>query len=507
MNTIVPSKQEFLDAVRSGRILPLYTVTDRPALTPMSALEALRSGGHAVLLESARVNERTGRYSFVTADPYLIFRSKGENVELSLPATPAGKYGRRASVNKKPLLKLRELLANYRTERIEGLPPFTGGAAGFFSYDFVRQFEAVSQHAKRDLDIPEAYFVFVDLVVAFDHLLDRSWIIVNPGAREQEMGFRRPDPDQWERLYDEAAVRLMATEEKLRARVLPGPPASARTGGGQVRLEPNMPREAFLSMVLRCKEYIAAGDIYQANLSQRFTAAIGGADPLHLYQVLREINPSPFAAFLDFEGLQLVSSSPERLVRLVKGVADTRPIAGTRRRGSDNAETRGLSAELLTNEKERAEHIMLLDLERSDLGRVCDFGTVVVDELMVVEDYSHVIHIVSNVRGRLSPGKDGCDLIRAVFPGGTITGVPKVRCMEIIDELEPVARGPYTGSIGYLANTGDLDLNIIIRTVVVKDQQAHVQVGAGIVADSSPQREYDETLEKAEALKRAIERL
>ncbi len=507
MKTIAPTKQEFLAAARDGRILPLHALIDPPALTPVAALEALRLRGHAVLLESARVNERTGRYSFVTAEPYLIFRSKDENVELSLSATPAGKYGRRATVNKKPLLKLRELLANYRTERIEGLPPFTGGAVGFFSYDFVRQFEAVPQKAKRDLDIPEAYFVFVDLVVAFDHLLGRCWIIVNPGAREQEMGYRRPDPDQWERMYDEAVVRLSATEEMLRARVLQGPSRLAGSGGGLVRLEPNMPREDFEAMVLRCKEYIAAGDIYQANLSQRFTANIGALDPLHLYQVLREINPSPFAAFLDFEGLQLVSSSPERLVRLVKGVADTRPIAGTRRRGSDSSETQGLSAELLTNEKERAEHIMLLDLERSDLGRVCDYGTVLVDELMVVEDYSHVIHIVSNVRGTLSPGKDACDLIRAVFPGGTITGVPKVRCMEIIDELEPVARGPYTGSIGYLANTGDMDMNIIIRTFVVKDQKAHVQVGAGIVADSVPQREFEETLEKAEALEKAVERL
>ncbi len=506
MDTIVPSKQEFLDAARSGSILPLYALIDQPALTPVAALEALRSGGHAVLLESARVNERTGRYSFITAEPYLIFRSRGENVELSLPATPTGKYGRRATVNKKPLLKLRELLSNYRTERIEGLPPFTGGAVGFFSYDFVRQIEAVPQRAQRDLDIPEAYFVFVDLVIAFDHLQGRSWIIVNPGAREQEMGYRKPGPDQWERLYDEATARLSATAGKLRTHPT-FPPAVEKTGGRQVRLEPNMPREAFESMVVRCKEYIAAGDIYQANLSQRFTAAIGAVDPLHLYQVLREINPSPFAAFLDFEGLQLVGSSPERLVRLAQGVADTRPIAGTRRRGSDHAETRGLSAELLTNEKERAEHIMLLDLERSDLGRVCDYGTVAVDELMVVEDYSHVIHIVSNVRGTLSAGKDACDLIGAVFPGGTITGVPKVRCMEIIDELEPVARGPYTGSIGYLANTGDLDLNIIIRTFVVMDGKAHVQVGAGIVADSQPQREYDETLEKAEALKRAVERL
>ncbi len=260
-------------------------------------------------------------------------------------------------------------------------------------------------------------------------------------------------------------------------------------------------------MVRRCKEYIAAGDIYQANLSQRLSAAIGNADPLRLYRILRTINPSPFAAFLDFGDLQLVSSSPERLVRLREGVADTRPIAGTRRRGTDQAEMRELSAELLTNEKERAEHIMLLDLERNDLGKVCEYGTVSVDEFMVVEDYSHVIHIVSNVRGSLAPGRDAFDLVGAVFPGGTITGVPKVRCMEIIDELEPVARGPYTGSIGYFSNTGDMDLNIIIRTFVIKDGHAYIQAGAGIVADSDPEREYFETLQKAEALKKALEML
>jgi anthranilate/para-aminobenzoate synthase component I len=268
-----------------------------------------------------------------------------------------------------------------------------------------------------------------------------------------------------------------------------------------------MTQADFESMVRCCKEYIAAGDIYQANLSQRFTAKIGNTDPLQLYTVLRDINPSPFAAYLDFGDLQLVSSSPERLISLRGGVAETRPIAGTRRRGGDRAETQELSAELLTNEKERAEHIMLLDLERNDLGKVCGYGTVQVDEMMVVEDYSHVIHIVSNVRGELTAGRDAFDLVRAVFPGGTITGVPKVRCMEIIDELEPVARGPYTGSIGYISNAGDMDLNIIIRTFVIKDHMAHVQVGAGIVADSDPEREYFETLQKAEALKRALERL
>jgi aminodeoxychorismate synthase component I len=508
MDSISPPKKEFLDCVRSGTILPLCAELDGSLLTPLAALEAVRTDGFPVLLESARVNDKTGRYSFVAADPYLIFKSRGENVELNLPATPAGKYGKRASMQRKPLAKLRELLANYRTGRVPGLPPFMGGAIGFFSYDFVHQFETLPRRARVDLDIPEAYFIFVDRVVAFDHLMHKAWVIVNPGAREQELGFRRPDPEQWERYYDEAAERVGALHAKLTQHCTqvdargPGKSAAQR-----IRLASNLTQAEFESMVRQCKEYIAAGDIYQANLSQRLSASLGNADLLRLYRVLREINPSPFAAYLDFGDLQLVSSSPERLIRLYDKTVDTRPIAGTRKRGVDSTETQDLSAELLTNEKERAEHIMLLDLERNDLGKVCDYGTVEVDEMMVVEDYSHVIHIVSNVRGTLKEGKDCFDLVRAVFPGGTITGVPKVRCMEIIDELEPVARGPYTGSIGYLSNAGDMDLNIIIRTFVVKDGGAHLQVGAGIVADSDPEREYFETLQKAEALKRALEML
>jgi anthranilate/para-aminobenzoate synthase component I len=508
MHSIKPSKNHFLDARRSGKVLPLFAELDLPGLTPLSAIEAIRRDGYPVLLESARVNDKIGRYSFVTADPYLIFKSRGDDVELSLPVAPAGKYGRRASMNRKPLVKLRELLANYKTESIDGLPPFTGGAVGFFSYDFVRQIEKLPHRAPADLNIPEAYFVFVDLVVAFDHILGKAWVIVNPGAREQEMGFRRPEPDQWGRLYDEAAERLLALSAKLAARGGTSNdhfPEKKETR--RFSLTPNMTKDQFESMVVQCKKYIAAGDIYQANLSQRLSASINDADTVRLYTILRNINPSPFSAYLDFGDVQLVSSSPERLVRLHGGIADTRPIAGTRRRGKDGTETSMLSTELLTNEKERAEHIMLLDLERNDLGRVCEYGTVGVDEMMVVEDYSHVIHIVSNVRGTLAPGRDAFDLIRAVFPGGTITGVPKVRCMEIIDELEPVARGPYTGSIGYLSNTGDMDLNIIIRTFVVKDGIAYLQVGAGIVADSVPEQEYFETLQKAEALKKALEML
>ncbi len=506
MDTILPAKDFFLAASCTDRIFPLFREIDLPGLTPLSALEALGPTDNCVLLESARIHDKIGRYSFAAANPYLIFRSSGDQVELSLPDVPSRKFGRRATLKKKPLGKLRELMANYRTERVPGLPPFTGGAVGFFSYDFVRQFERLPRKASADLDIPEACFLLVDAVIAFDHVLDKAWIIVNPGAREQEMGFRRPGPHEWSRLYDEAADRIALIGRRL-AEYVPGPGLREPAQRSPVELRPNMRREAFESMVIRCKEYIAAGDIYQANLSQRFSRPVEDADHLRLYRILRNINPSPFSAYCDFGDLKLISSSPERLIRLSNGTADTRPIAGTRPRGSSAVETSDLSRELLANEKERAEHIMLLDLERNDLGKVCAYGSVRVDEMMVVEDYSHVIHIVSNVRGDLLEGRDAFDLVRAVFPGGTITGVPKVRCMEIIDELEPVARGAYTGSIGYIANTGDMDLNIIIRTFVVKDGVAHVQVGAGIVADSDPEREYFETLQKAEALRKALEML
>lgn len=508
MDTIRPRKAEFLAGINSKKIIPISAELNLPGLTPLTALQALRADGFPVLLESARINEKIGRYSFVTADPYLIFRSRGETVEVHLPATPAGKYGKRAAMRRAPLKKLRELLANYRTERIAGLPPFQGGAVGFFSYDFAHQFEELPHRAADDLHLPEAYFVFVDLVVAFDHILNKAWVIVNPGAREQELGFRSPDPSQWERYYKEATEKLIALRSKLMQSTAIGSVFEAgREDRQQIELLPNLSQAAFEEMVSRCKEYILDGDIYQANLSQRLSASIGSADPLQLYTILREINPSPFAAYLDFGDLQLVGSSPERLVSLREGIAETRPIAGTRRRGANNQEMQALSAELLMNEKERAEHIMLLDLERNDLGRVCDYGTVEIDELMVVEEYSHVIHIVSNIKGSMARNKDCFDLVRAMFPGGTITGVPKVRCMEIIDELEPVARGPYTGSLGYISNAGDMDLNIIIRTFVIKDGVAHIQVGAGIVADSDPTREYFETLQKAEALKKALERL
>ncbi|MEW6215597.1 MAG: anthranilate synthase component I family protein, partial [Nitrospirota bacterium] len=273
----------------------------------------------------------------------------------------------------------------------------------------------------------------------------------------------------------------------------------------QIEIIYEMKKNDYMDIVKKAKEYIAAGDIFQANLSQRVSAHIRNKSPWSLYRILSSINPSPFAAFIDFGDYQIVSSSPERLLRVKDGIIETRPIAGTRPRGKDGKEDELMRSELLLNEKERAEHIMLIDLERNDLGRVSDYGSVRVDELMITEDYSHVIHIVSNVMGSLANGKDCFDAIKAAFPGGTITGVPKVRCMEIIDELEPVRRGPYTGSIGYISFSGNMDLNIVIRTFVLRGEMVYVQAGAGIVADSDPEREYYETLKKAEALIRTLE--
>ncbi len=453
-------------------------------LTPVKSFERLRSGKYSFLLESASGSVKTGRYSFVGTDPFLVFQSKGRRIEII-------KEGKKTVIEDSPLKKLRELINKYRTDIIEGLPLFTGGAIGIMSYDFVHHFERLPRTTIDDLGLPDAHFIFVDTVIAFDHYANRAWVVTNPSIRNED--------------YGDALLRLEEIIKKLSSPSSILPVLQERKKPIEIRYE--MKKGEYESIVLRAKEYIAAGDIFQANLSQRLSAEIGGIDPWSLYKILRNINPSPFASFLEFDDYHIVSSSPERLLRVEGNFVETRPIAGTRPRGKDTAGDMEMRTELLLNEKERAEHIMLIDLERNDLGRACDYGSIEVDELMVTEDYSHVIHIVSNIKGRLAEGKDCFDVIRAAFPGGTITGVPKVRCMEIIDELEPVSRGPYTGSIGYISFSGDMDLNIVIRTFVIKDGIAYVQAGAGIVADSDPEREYFETLYKAEALIRTLERV
>jgi len=368
----------------------------------------------------------------------------------------------------------------------------------------VREFEMLPSISKDDLLLPDLQFGLYDIITVVDHQTDRVQIIFCP-PMERFLGEHR------EKLYREGLDRVAEWEARLSGRLTP---LEDFPSLDQMVYHPDQTSEAYLDRVRRCQEYIAAGDIYQANLSHRFTLQPpstyhDGRDRLlyeqELYRRLQAVNPSPFSGLMHFEDVTLISSSPERLVRLHNRQADTRPIAGTRPRGLNARDDQRLVVELLANEKERAEHLMLLDLERNDLGRVCRFGSVQVDEFMTIEQYSHVSHIVSHISGTLRPDATPFDLIQALFPGGTITGVPKIRCMEIIEELEPVRRGPYTGSFGYISWNGDLDLNIVIRTLVWCGGVGYLQVGAGIVADSDPAKEYQETLQKAQAFFSALQ--
>jgi aminodeoxychorismate synthase component I len=450
--------------------------------SPLELYEKLASAPQpSFLLESGKPQRGTARYSFLGSGPSSI---------LSQAAVAPGVSAQ------DPFASLRQALHASDIERIPALPPFFGGAVGYFSYDFVRRLETLPSLVLDDLAVPDAQFALYDLVTAIDHGTNRIQIIFCP-SMERFLGEAR------DKLYREGLDRLTECEARLT-----GTTVLDNKAIEPLSFTPEQTRAAYLDRVGRCQTYITAGDIYQANLSHRFTVRIPeqyrtGLSRLGyeqaLYRQLRTVNPSPFSGLVRFGDLSLISSSPERLVRLQGRRAETRPIAGTRPRGHNAADDRRLVGELLANEKERAEHVMLVDLERNDLGRVCEFGSVHVDEFMAIEQYSHVSHIVSNISGTMRPDATPFDLIRATFPGGTVTGVPKIRCMEIIDELEPVRRGPYTGSFGYIGWNGDLDLNIIIRTLVLSGGSGYLQVGAGIVADSDPAKEYEETLHKAQA--------
>lgn len=474
--------------------LPVFK--EIPFQDPFEIYKNLRSS-NSFLLESVKGPENIARYSFIGIEPYLIIKIKDGVVEIDCK-------GRKTLSSRNPLQRLRELVNAYKQEPVIELPPFQGGAAGMLSYDFVHYLEKLPETATDDLQVPDAHFFMIDRLIAFDHKDRKSWIIVCPGARETALGYSEVTKPR-DILVAEAEAVLKNISERTNYIDKAGEEAGNTTEHVTVLYE--IEKERYMDMVKKTKEYIAAGDIFQANLSLRVSADIGNTDPWKIYTILRKINPSPFAAFVDFGDYHIVSSSPERLIRVTGKIVDARPIAGTRPRGKDLNEDELMSAELLLNEKERAEHIMLIDLERNDLGKVADYGTITVDELMITEKYSHVIHIVSNVKGILVDGKDCFSVIKAVFPGGTITGVPKVRCMEIIDEIEPTRRGPYTGSIGYIGFNGNMDLNIVIRTFLIKEGRACVQAGAGIVADSDPEREYYESLKKAEALIKTLEYL
>jgi anthranilate/para-aminobenzoate synthase component I len=498
MLKISPSRKTFIENARAGRISPVYAVL--PFISPQDVYESLEAP-NSYLLESIKGPDKISRYSFIGAEPFLEFSVKNGSVKIT--------HKRKKSVTSEPpLRKLRELVNAYRASPVKGVPPFTGGAVGIMSYDFIHYFERLPKTAADDLNIPDAHFLFIDTAVAIDHKLRKTFLVSCPAAEETIAESGGP-VKSWGSYYDSASEKINNLNTKI-SHLFLEPQRDVKDlrkkkSKASIKIRHEMSKENYMKIVGRAKEYIRAGDIFQANLSQRVSADIGDASSWEIYKVLSRINPSPFAAYMNMGDYFIASSSPERLVRVNRTTVETRPIAGTRPRGKDAEGDREMKADLLLNEKERAEHLMLIDLERNDLGRISDYSSVKVDELMITEEYSHVIHIVSNVKGRMAAGKDCFDAIRATFPGGTITGVPKVRCMEIIDELEPVVRGPYTGAIGYIGFTGAMDLNIIIRTFVIKDSTAYVQAGAGIVADSDPEKEYYETLKKAEALIKTLE--
>ncbi|HVG02870.1 MAG TPA: anthranilate synthase component I family protein [Nitrospira sp.] len=490
--TTLPSKT-FL----SGPPQPLVLVRSQPTADSLELYRRLaRTGRPSVLLESGNGSSRTARYSFLGSDPYLQLSGRAEAHQIKT-ADHVRTY------NGSPFEALQRILTESVIPKPDGLPPFYGGAVGYLAYDLARSFEPLPSWAIDDIHCPDLHMIFLDVVAAVDHHTRLLYLMFCPPLSRFEAEPR-------EKLYREGCDRLAELDARLTS------PATLDASSSTLKhatFVPSQSREAYRARVQRCQEYIAAGDIYQANLSHRFTLDAGEAvtqsesdeHAIELYRRLRRVNPSPFASLVRFDDIHLVSCSPERLVQLTGSKAGVRPIAGTRPRGIGQDQEQLMRAELLASPKERAEHVMLVDLERNDLGKVCRYGSVAVEEFMTVEQYSHVSHMVSDVTGTLQPNMSPFDLVKAVFPGGTITGVPKLRCMEIIEELEPVRRGLYTGSLGYFSWSGDLDLNILIRTLVITRTKGYLQVGAGIVADSEPDREYDETLAKAGAFFKILE--
>lgn len=431
---------------------------------------------HHILLESGR----GGTYSIIGLKPFAILEGKGNELSIKMENEEKTFKG-------DPLELMMDWMKEYSAESNPNLPEFQGGALGYISYDYARYIEKLPTTADDDLLTPDLYFLVFDDVFIYEHQEESLWMITNDYIENEECAKSRL------RMYEEMWPMSV---NQVKYPLLD----SAKMDIQKVSLS----EVEFIEAVNKVREYIAQGDVFQVNLSVRQSQQLT-THPFEIYELLRSVNPSPYMSYIQTPELQIVSASPELLIKKKGKEVSTRPIAGTRSRGIDDTEDMKLAQELIQNEKERAEHVMLVDLERNDLGRVCEWGSVTVDEFMVIEKYSHVMHIVSNVKGRLADEKNLVDLIKATFPGGTITGAPKIRTMEIIEELEPVRRGIYTGSIGWIGFTGDMELNIVIRTMLVKDGVAHVQAGAGIVIDSNPKHEYDESLKKAIALWKAKE--
>jgi len=466
--------------------LPLVEEVQKAPPAPQ-VFEAIRDRPFSFFLDSGMDHQRLGRYSFIGCDPFLVMRSRGSDIGL------AGPDGFKA-VSGNPFDVLGEFLQEYRLDANPTALPFVGGAVGYLSYDLGRFVERLPSIAEDDLQLPECYLAFYDSVTVFDHLENRAYVAATGFPETGGRWMMRAEA----RLKEMKQGLVQAAAVESREGLEPDQPAKSPVG-----LRSNFSHEGYVEAVEAVREYICAGDIFQANISQRFEADMP-LPPYELYRRLRRINPAPFASYLNFDGITIVSASPERFLRVRGDFVETRPIKGTRPRGKDAASDRALAQELLNSFKDRAEHVMIVDLERNDLGRVCRFGTVRVSELMALEKYATVFHLTSTVEGRLRSGRGVVDLLKATFPGGSITGAPKVRAMEIIEELEPTRRSVYTGSIGYVGFDGSADLNIVIRTILAKEGKAYFQVGGAVVYDSDPEGEYRETLDKAKALMQAL---
>ncbi len=487
----LPDEVSFAKMIGQAGLIPIHRTIIADLDTPLTIFAKVAGGDtHGFLFESMEGGEKWGRYSFIGLDPLVTFESRADEVCFRYPGTDRPEE-RKGGVN--PLRELKELIASFRPSSAPGLPRFYGGAVGFLGYDMVRFIEEIPD-SHPPLDLPDSSFMVPRLVLIHDSVQQTLTIVCNV---EADSG--RPAAE----LHREGCRRIEAVIDRLQA-PLPENLTVLPRASGEHTFTSNMDRASFAAMVERAREYILAGDIIQVVLSQRFHTRTG-LDPFTLYRALRHINPSPYLFYLRQGDVVLIGSSPEILVRLEEGEIELRPIAGTRKRGRTPEEDRALEEELLADPKERAEHLMLVDLGRNDVGRVAESGSVSVRDLLVIERYSHVMHIVSGVHGRLAAGRDQFDVLEACFPAGTVSGAPKIRAMEIIDELEVERRGPYAGAVGYFGFSGNMDFCITIRTFVMKGEDLWIQAGAGIVADSDPDREYEETINKAKGLRKAVD--
>ncbi|HTS36174.1 MAG TPA: anthranilate synthase component I [Candidatus Solibacter sp.] len=484
-----PDFKEFSGLAREATLIPVVKSVSADLLTPVSAFLAIADKEpHAFLLESIERGEQIGRYTFLGAKPYMRVRAQQGKVEIE--------RGRRRETSKENIFEVvKRLLREHKPAHIKGLPPFTAGAVGYFAYDVVRQLEKIGNHTKDDLHVPDAELMFFDRLLAFDHLRHQIHIVAAADVSNESP----------RRAYDRALRDIAAIERKLARGLSPALWRKPKKGtAGKLKVDGRTRREDYMRGVERCKGYIAAGDIFQVVLSQRLDF-IPGVAPFDLYRALRQVNPSPYLYFLRMDDTHILGSSPEMLVRVTGRKLEYRPIAGTHPRGKDEAEDQRLEQQMRNDEKERAEHVMLVDLGRNDLGRVSDYGSVKVKDLMYVERYSHVMHLVSALESTLREDLSALDAFAACFPAGTLSGAPKVRAMQIIEELEPTRRGVYGGSVLYADFAGNLDSCIAIRTMLMKGKKAYLQAGAGLVADSDPAAEFQESMNKAQALLKAVE--